>query len=235
VKHDPDAVRHWVHIPGFLSQQEADDLYAALVKLPWRNVGNDKSQINFAKAYGGGGKDSTEHPINPFLLPYIARVAPTANAPSNFVKCHRMGPNGIVTPHLDPSGMIVPMLTVGQARTFRVGGEVPKRWLLVKQAKRPMEVQVGVGETEVVMNPGDLLIFNGGRTWHSMDTASNDKSFNPNGHEWRFSLLFRWTTDAMREHGPGNAARKAGHNKQYKAAIESYRNGLTDFQGRELK
>jgi len=39
------------------------------------------------------------------------------------------------------------------------------------------------------------------------------------------------TTDAMREHGLGNAARKAGHNQQYKQAVENYRNGLTDFLG----
>ena len=34
----------------------------------------------------------------------------------------RMSPDAIVRPLRDPSGMIVPMLTLGQTRTFRVGG-----------------------------------------------------------------------------------------------------------------
>jgi len=35
-----------------------------------------------------------------------------------------------------------------------------------------------------------------------MFPAAQDAGFAPNGFDVRYSLLFRWTTDEMREHGP---------------------------------
>jgi hypothetical protein len=67
-----------------------------------------------------------------------------------------------------------------------------------------------------------------------MFPVAQDPRFVAGAFDHRISLLFRWTTPAMREFGPGDAARKAGHDQQYKA-VENYRNGLTDFLGREVK
>jgi hypothetical protein len=219
----------WSHHEALVTVRESEDLRTNLITVPWSGDG-DKASILFGHAYFMGGKLDTEYPIPDWLLPVGEVVAIASRAPVNFVQCHRMGPNGVVKPHRDPAGMIVPMLTLGQRRTFRVGGKMAG-WM--RQSQRTLAAHTGFAE--VVMRDGDLLIFNGGKIVHSMDVAAHDPNFESNGFDWRFSLLFRWTTDAMREHGPGDAARKAGHNKQYKAAIESYRNGLTDFLGRELK
>jgi hypothetical protein len=81
------------------------------------------------------------------------------------------------------------------------------------------------------MDSGSLLIFNGGAKLHSMFPTWGDPNNDQAGFDFRVSLLFRWTTDALREFGPGDKARKAGHDKQYREAIEDYRNGLTDFRG----
>jgi hypothetical protein len=93
--------------------------------------------------------------------------------------------------------MIVPMLTVGAERTFRVGGiypdDIPKR-------KRAVESHIPA--EEILMKSGDLLTFNGGKTAHSMYPAAQDPNFNANGYEYRISILFRWTTGVMRTMGP---------------------------------
>lgn len=110
--------------------------------------------------------------------------------------------------------MIVPMLTLGQARTFRVGGTMPQAYYRMRQNQRKVEAHIPA--EEIVMNHGDLLIFTGGQVVHSMFAAKDDTKFNQNGFDCRYSLLFRWTTDATRQHGPGDKARKAGHDKHYK-------------------
>jgi hypothetical protein len=66
------------------------------------------------------------------------------------------------------------------------------------------------------MDSASLLIFNGGATLHSMFPAWGDPHCDRAGIDFRVSLLFRWTTDAMREFGTGDKARKAGHDKQYR-------------------
>jgi hypothetical protein len=73
------------------------------------------------------------------------------------------------------------------------------------------------------MHHGDLLVFNGGKTTHSMVLADADPNFNANGYEWRISILFRWTTDIMRKCGPGKEANQAGQPKQYRADIKKWR------------
>jgi hypothetical protein len=201
----------WIYIPQFLPQQEADSLYAAMESFPWLAENESKFAVHYGKSYGANGKLRVEHPINPILQPLAGRVADVAHKQSNYHQCHRMAHDAVVRPHRDPAGMIVPMLTLGQARTFRVGGTMPQS---MRQSQRPLESHAFADE--IVMNHGDLLIFTGGRVVHSMVVAKDDPNFNPNGFDWRYSLLFRWTTDAMREHGPGSAARKAAHHKQYR-------------------
>lgn len=61
-----------------------------------------------------------------------------------------------------------------------------------------------------------MLIFNGGRIVHSMFAAEDDENFNSHGFEFRYSLLFRWTTDLMRELGPRAVMKSAAHHKQYR-------------------
>jgi hypothetical protein len=199
---------HWNYIPQFLSQQEADSLYSAMESFPWVAENEGKFAVHYGKAYPAS---RIEHETDPILGPLAARVAAVAHKQSNYVQCHRMDASAVVRPHRDPAGMIVPMLTLGQARTFRVGGTMPQG---MRQSQRKVEAHIPA--EEIVMNHGDLLIFTGGQVVHSMFAAKDDPNFKPNGFDFRYSLLFRWTTDAMRQHGPGDKARKAGHDKQYR-------------------
>jgi hypothetical protein len=205
----------WIHFPKFLSQQEADDLYAILEPLPFVNENTGKDAIHFGKSYSAkGGPREHELPMNPVFLPYSDRIAIPAEKRTNYLQIHRMTEIATVNPHRDPAGMIVPMLTVGQARTFRVGGTMPQAYYRMRQSQRPLESHAFA--EDIVMQHGDLLIFTGGAVVHSMVAAKDDPNFNSYGFEFRYSLLFRWTTDAMRLFGPGEKARKAGHDKQYK-------------------
>jgi hypothetical protein len=86
------------------------------------------------------------------------------------------------------------MIVVGQARSFHINSE------------------------QKLLEHGSLLVFNGGKTWHSMDPATKDPNFNPNGFEYRISLLFRWTTPSMREFGPCNKVKPA----EYKQAVKQF-------------
>ena len=210
---------HWIHIEGFLNKQEADALYDKAASFPWATDGKEgdgkeaKEAAYFGKSYPApGGKPRIEHETDPALLPLAERVAEAAHWSVNYVQCHRMAPDAIVRPHRDPAGIVVPMLTLGQARTFRVGGTIPQHQ---RQSQRPLEAHAF--DEEIVMNHGDLLIFTGGAVAHSMVAAKDDPNFAPNGFDHRVSVLFRYTTDAMRQHGPGKKAREAGHDEQYKA------------------
>jgi len=209
----------WIHIKGFLNKREADALYDEAASFPWATDGKDgdggaaKQAVHYGKSYSAtGGPRKTEHETNPILLPLAERVAGAACWSVNYVQCHRMSPDAIVRPHRDPAGMVVPMLTLGQARTFRVGGTIPQRQ---RQSQRPLESHAFA--EEIVMGHGDLLIFTGGAAAHSMAAAKDDPNFTPNGFDFRVSLLFRYTTDAMRQHGPGKKAREAEHDEQYRA------------------
>ena len=226
--------QEWSHHKAVVFGPEADALDLKLATAPWTiSDSDDREFINYGMTYAMGGiknSDGNEYPIEDWMLPVGGIVAGISRAPFNYVQCHRMGPSGVVKPHRDPAGMIVPMVTRGQCRTFRFGGKLAG---LMRQSQRKLTHHTGF--TEMPMDSGDLLIFNGGKIVHSMDIAATDPNFKPYGFAWRYSLLFRWTTPAMREFGPGDAARKAGHDEQYKEAIENYRNGLTDFLGRKVK
>ena len=54
-----------------------------------------------------------------------------------------------------------------------------------------------------------------------MYPASKDEQFNPNGYDYRISILFRYTTEAMREFGVGKCNRH-GHEKQYRDAVKKF-------------
>jgi hypothetical protein len=58
---------------------------------------------------------------------------------------------------------------------------------------------------EILLTHGSLLVFDGGRTFHSMLSAAEDERFNANGFETRISVLFRYTTSAMRQFGTRGA------------------------------
>lgn len=97
-------VGDWIYIPQFLSQQEADNLYAAMGEFPWLGNGKDESKfaVHYGKSYGAGEKLEVEHPINPILLPIAERVASVAHKQSNYIQCHRMDTSAFVRPHKDP-------------------------------------------------------------------------------------------------------------------------------------
>jgi hypothetical protein len=212
-------IKDVLYIPQFLPRPEADRWLVLAASFPWIADSDSRSHVCYGKSYNAGGKPQIEHPFPSTLMPLVKLVAEAANKPVNFVQCHRMNENGIVLPHRDPAKMVVPMLTLGHTRTFRVGGKMPQVCYRMRQSQRKLTDHLDF--VEVVMGHGDLLIFTGGAVVHSMVPAKDDKNFNPNGFEFRYSLLFRWTTDAMREFGPGDKARKAGHDKQYASAVQS--------------
>ena len=217
----------WSHRPGFLGRIEADELCARLMGLRWTDTG-----LHYGRSYGRVNslakvrvektqikKDNEIAEIPTFLTATANRVAAHTRVPINYIQIHRYDSEHPVNPHYDPSGMTVPMITVGHERTFRVGGTMPDKYQRMPQPQRSVEVHAP--EQEILLCHGDLIIFNGGRTLHSMLPASQDSQFNRNGYDWRFSVLFRWTTPAMQQYGVG-ACNDHGQDDQYAAAIKDF-------------
>jgi hypothetical protein len=108
---------------------------------------------------------------------------------------------------------------------------MPNGYYQIGQKQRKIEKHIPA--EEILMNHGDLLTFNGGRIVHSMFPAAQDPNFNPNDYDVRYSILFRCTTDEMRELGTRQKVLKnTRHATSYLAAVVSYRAGLTDHLGR---
>jgi hypothetical protein len=86
-----------------------------------------------------------------------------------------------------------------------------------------------VPEDKYLLRRGSLLVFEGGQTFHSMDPADGDKDPQANLKDfpYRISILFRWTTSIMREHGAKKYSAKGGP-KQYDADIKEFRAALAD-------
>jgi hypothetical protein len=217
---------NWNHQSSFLTGPDADRLYRRMLIAPWSQPDADKmSACVFGLTYtqGGGGARGESPNIPDFLKALAERVAwhQHVQMPSNYIQCHRASPSGIVQPHRDPSGMIVPMLTLGQERTFRVGGDYPNA---IPKTQRPVECHHP--DEEILMKSGDLLVFNGGRTAHSMFPAERDSQFNANGCDYRISILFRWTTSIMRSMGPDrrrwSPMQMQQHETEYAAAREKF-------------
>lgn len=190
----------WSHNAQFIGGTDAVRLYRRMLNAPWSQPDAEKSSacyfgLSYTQTAGGR---SDEHPNIPDFLKALAeRVALHTKMPVNYVQCRRMAVGGRVNPHNDPSGMIVPMLTVGAERTFRVGGDYTTR--NISQVQRPVESHSP--EAEYLLKAGDLLVFNGGRVVHSMFPAARDAKFKPNGCDYRISILFRYTTAVMRTLG----------------------------------
>jgi hypothetical protein len=228
----PPAESDWIYIPQFLSQQEADSLYDLLLPLPWMASEDGSGQIAYGVSYDRGGPAPNEFAEIPELLRRLGdRVSQTTRYPWNFAQLHKYVPARAVFPHVDPP-LVVPMLTLGQERAFRYGGTmhcekceqsrmpICPHYFSIRQKNRPVEAHQP--EQETLMRHGDLLVFYGSGVIHSMYPASRDSQFNPNGREFRFSLLFRYTTEAMREFGVGKCNRH-GHEKQYRDAVRAFR------------
>lgn len=223
----------WIHMPQFWSREHSDILCKLLADFPWIDEASEAHQRSayFGKSYtkDGGARPHEHGAIHPALLAVAKQVAYAAQAPVNYVQCHRMAPDDFVSPHKDPAKMIVPMLTLGQARTFRVGGKMPQGYYRIEQKSRKVERHQPA--EEILMSHGDLLVFTGGHVVHSMFPAAQDAGFAPNGFDVRHSILFRWTTDEMREHGQRIAGEMPSHFEHYREAVENFRKGATDFLG----
>ena len=230
-KRKAPAPKAYEHIPSFLTKQEADDLYDLLLPLPWTAEEDGSGRIAYGVSYNRGGPAPNEIGETPeFLRLHADRVSAVTHYPWNFIQLHRFVPEHPVLPHVDPP-MIVPMLTVGQERGFRYSGTmrcekceqsrmpICPHYFRVRQKNRPMDAHQP--EQETLMQHGDLLVFYGSGVIHSMHPASQDSQFNPNGREFRFSLLFRYTTEAMRTYGVG-VCTKHGHKKQYAEAVKAF-------------
>lgn len=228
--------KDWNHEAGFLSRVDADEFYTRLMELPWVDTGlrsSPHSGLHYGRSYGRvnslaatrveaaqikKANEITEIPA--FLTATANRVAAWTRVPVNYIQIHRYDSEYPVNPHHDPSGMTVPMVTVGQERRFRVGGDLANGFHYPGQVKCPVERHIP--DEEIPMRHGDLLIFNGGRTWHSMFPAAQDSQhFNRNGYDWRFSVLFRWTTPAMRQFGVG-ICNQHGQADQYAKAVKEF-------------
>src|ERR1035437_1002861 len=108
---NPAPLSDWIYIPQFLPQQVSDSLYAAMESFPWLLSSECRAHVNYGKSYAAQGKLGAEYPIHPILLPIAERIAAVAHKQANYIQCHRMDGSAVVTPHKDPAGMIVPMLT----------------------------------------------------------------------------------------------------------------------------
>jgi len=225
--------KKWKHIPSFLNRDEADSLYEKLESMQFTPHPTDGSGA-FYKTIGSSysGRGTNFEPAEDIAIPQgwrnlADRVGKESQSPANYIQIHRFSPIVPVRPHFDPGGMIVPMLTVGQERTFRVGGKFtdnrcyPGSNNFLSQLERGLELHEPA--EEVLMKHGDLLVFIGGNVIHSMYPANEDGQFNRNNRDWRFSVIFRWTTDAMRTFGPGKKALAADHREQYAEAISKWR------------
>jgi hypothetical protein len=226
--------KDWRLIEKFLTKKEADALYRRMVNSPdWRPHKGDHATDAFFIAYvnsydkqtsganNKGGRKGEIPKIPDFLQKLAEKVSKVTQCPVNYVQCHKYGSAVPVRPHRDPAGMIVPMLVVGQERTFQVGGDAT-HWAK-EQIDRKVEWHVPAEKP--LLKHGSLLIFNGGRTMHSMFPAGDDPQFNmpiiggkPCG--WRISILFRWTTDIMRKYGPG-AKDEEGQRPEYKKVYDA--------------
>lgn len=220
------------HVSSFLDKQEADDLYSTLMEQQWIDNEDGSSEINYGYTYSRGEPAIGEIPDTPDFLQKLAdRVSLYTKHPVNYVQVHRFGPEHSVRPHVDPP-MVVPMLTLGQERVFRYGGTmhcakcatnrmpICPHLFSIKHQNRPLEAHQP--EQETLMRHGDLLMFYGSGVIHSMYPASKDERFNRNGYDYRISILFRYTTEAMRKYGVGTC-NQYGHRKQYRAAVEEFR------------
>jgi hypothetical protein len=212
---------NYEHKPSFLTKQEADELYDLLLPLPWTAEEDGSGRIAYGVSYDRGGAARNEIPEIPEFLRRLAdRVSETTHHPANFVQLHKFVSEHSVLPHYDPRGMCVPMITVGQERTFQVGDDGNGKPPSGKQRNRKVEDHSP--ESRILMRHGDLLVFTGNKVLHSMYPASKDEQFNPNGYDYRISILSRYTTESMREFGVGKCNRH-GHEKQYRDAVRAFR------------
>ena len=230
--------KQWEYRDGFLDRTEADALYRRMLSIGWiaSSEGPDAFKLPYGFSYqmGGGIQNGEVAAIPSFLQSLADRVSKHVGMPVNYVQCHNFGGQTPVRPHFDPTEMVVPMLVLGHERVFRVGGIV-KTGGIVRQTWIQIATDPAshIPEDEILLCHGSLLTFNGGKTIHSMFLAAQDARFNPNGFETRISILFRWTTPAMREHGPGKSAKAAGTLQQYAAAKNEYRDRIRWVQPKE--
>src|ERR671923_714106 len=226
----------WFVRPSVFTKDEADKLFAYFLQQPWvSSAGTGTNRGGYYLAYGlpYSGRNSKERKEVAGPIPSAAgwdkllkKVQAEIQAPVNYVQCHLFAPGHAVHPHFDPGGMIVPMLTLGQERTFRVGGTCPQVYpgteqYVLEQTER--DISTHSPAQEILMRHGDLLVFIGGNVIHSMVPASQDSQFNCNGCDWRISILFRWTSPSMAKYGAGNKEHKAEMKQEYKEAVEQWR------------
>lgn len=231
--------KQWHYMPAFLSKAEADSTYSRMIAEPWiwnQYEGADAAKIPYGLSYTRNGDlQLDEIPMIPEFLRRLAdRVSKNVGMPVNYVQCHNFGVKTPVRPHFDPTGMIVPMLVLGHERVFRVGGYVKTGGIIrqswIQEATDPAD---HYPEEEILLQHGSLLTFIGGKTIHSMFEAARDPQFNSNGFETRISILFRWTTPAMRLNGCGQSAKAAGTLQQYAEAQREYRERTRWVQPKE--
>jgi hypothetical protein len=209
-----------------LSQSESYALFKEMMQQPWVETSEDSACINYGLSYSmyGGAAEQGEIEISkmpPLLVGVTSSVSDRIRMPVNYVQCHRYLPTHPVHPHKDPAGMIVPMLAMGQARSFRYGGTLPHWSYQFPQKRRKLEWHQP--EKETLLQSGSLLIFNGGRIVHSMVPASQDRNAQLCEFPYRITILFRYTTQAMRLHGCNKNLESV---RQYEAVKKAYRSGL---------
>ncbi len=158
-----------------IPSSEANMLFLKMLQQPWGNgLDGSKTSIHYGHSYTmyGGAADGEIPEIPSFLADIVARIERQIQMPVNYVQCHNYDPSKTVRPHKDPAGMIVPMLAMGQERTFRIGGTMHKWAYQFPQLRRKPEYHTP--EKEVLLDHGRILTFNGGKILHSMMPADCD-------------------------------------------------------------
>jgi hypothetical protein len=213
----------------FLDRAESDELFQKMMAEPWTasdpNFNGDSggiAQVDYGRSYQehGGGAPNEIIIIPLFLRKLADRVEEIVGMPVNYVQAHKKFLTSRTGPHPDPTGMIVPMLSLGQEHAMRIGGYLSYGYMM-NQLTTDAAMKAHEPAATPLMVHGSLLIFDG-PVYHSMYEAALDPQFNANGYDCRITLLFRYTTDAMREYGPAKSKEHGGL-EQYKEARDKWR------------
>jgi len=167
-------MKPYKYIAAFLLKNEADDLYAFMLTLPWTDHYPFVKRVSFGPQMkpvprvGRSGNTNTQKPPYPqILIDLKQKIQTRYNCRLNSLECHlHQNELAKVDPHFErPPGHIA-LVSVGQPRRFTVES-----------------VEENTRET-FILAPGSLLTFFG-RIKHSMPTERHACTL-------RFSLIFRY-------------------------------------------
>ena len=171
------------YIAAFLLENEADDLYAFMLTIPWTDHYPFVKRVSFGpqmkpvlRVSRSGNTNTQKPPYPQILLDIKEKIQTRHNCRFNSVECHlHQNELAKVDPHFERQPGHIAMVSVGQPRRFTVES-----------------VQENTRET-LILAPGSLLTFFG-RIKHSMPTERHARTL-------RISLIFRYVPKWLVKNG----------------------------------